>query len=193
MSRRFLVGAVAAMIAATVLVVFLIYHRQAAQEERDMASRAAALPRTPPETVQRPKPLETSRAQPQPESAVAQTSRSVSEAHRKPAVAPHESVDTAAVSAPAPPMTTTTESATRGFRHRGKYNIIVNDAMQRADADEIASRLQKLGYNTYLVPTRKDGEASWMVRVGPYQTAAEANAAQQELNQKYHSTYPSAQ
>src|SRR5205823_2230099 len=123
-------------------------------EDRAMASRAVEKPQPAPIT-QPPKPAVTSRTQPQPESGVAQTptSRSLSDARRKPAAAPREPLDTAARSVPAPPMSTTTENSSHGLLHRrGKYNIIVNDAMQRDDADEVASRLQKLGYNAYLVP-----------------------------------------
>lgn len=95
-------------------------------------------------------------------------------------------------SAAAPPMSTTADTPAETHR-RGKYNIVVNSAMQRGDADEVASRLQGLGYNAYLVPVEKDGQTVWMVKVGPYQSASEANAAQAEMNQKYRAAYPAAQ
>ncbi len=95
-------------------------------------------------------------------------------------------------SAPAPPMSTTTDTPAEA-RPRGKYNIVVNNAMPRNDADEIATRLQGLGYNAFLVPVEKGGQTEWMVKVGPYQTASEANAAQAEMNQKYRSAYPPSQ
>ena len=97
-------------------------------------------------------------------------------------------------SAAAPRVNTSTDNtAAEGSSPRGKYNIVVNDAMGRDDADEIADRLRGLGYNAYLLPTEKNGETSWMIKVGPYQTAAEASAAQQQLNQKYRDAYPPSQ
>jgi cell division septation protein DedD len=114
--------------------------------------------------------------------------------HKKGVLASHANPAAAAPvpsSAPLPQVSTSTDNtASAGTSRRGKYNIVVNDAMPHDDADEIAKRLRDLGYNAYLLQTDHNSEASWMVKVGPYQTAAEANAAQQELNQKYHDAYP---
>ena len=80
--------------------------------------------------------------------------------------------------------------ASKRARHKG-YSIQIEDAMDRPDADKIASRLKALGYNVYLVSTGEDeGEARWLVKVGPYKTEDEASAVEQELRGRYRSAYP---
>jgi serine/threonine protein kinase len=81
-------------------------------------------------------------------------------------------------------------AAMQRTRHKG-YSIQIEDAMERPDADKIASRLKALGYNVYLVSTDDDeGETRWLVKVGPYKTEDEATAAEQELRERYRSKYP---
>jgi serine/threonine protein kinase len=73
---------------------------------------------------------------------------------------------------------------------KGKYSIEVDDSMERDDADEMASRLLKLGYNAYLVPQNEGGESLWRIRVGPYKTEDEASDAEEQLHQRYQAAYP---
>ena len=53
----------------------------------------------------------------------------------------------------------------------------------------MTTRLQKLGYHAFMVPTDISGQTWWRVRVGPYQSQDEASAAEQELRAKYKDTY----
>jgi cell division septation protein DedD len=74
--------------------------------------------------------------------------------------------------------------------HRRKpYNIQIEAAMDIVGADQMMERLQKLGYNSHLVPTEIDGQRWYKVEVGPYATAEEASAAEAELRQRYDATY----
>jgi cell division protein FtsN len=61
--------------------------------------------------------------------------------------------------------------------------------MDRANAEQMASRLQKLGYHAFLVPTDIGGQTWWRIRVGPYNSQDEASAAEQELRVKYRDNY----
>jgi serine/threonine protein kinase/cell division septation protein DedD len=94
--------------------------------------------------------------------------------------------------AKAPTSDAETEES-RPTRHKG-YSIQIEDAMDRAAAELIASRLKKLGYNSYLVTADDDEDsgdtARWLVKVGPYKTEDEALAAEQELRGRYRSAYP---
>ena len=61
--------------------------------------------------------------------------------------------------------------------------------MDRSNAEQMTTRLQKLGYHAFMVPTDISGQTWWRVRVGPYQSQDEASAAEQELRAKYKDTY----
>lgn len=75
-------------------------------------------------------------------------------------------------------------------RHpRRPYNIQINAAMDRANADNMASRLRKLGYHAFLVPTNISGQTWWQVRVGPYGSREEAAQAEQRMREQYRATY----
>jgi cell division septation protein DedD len=73
-------------------------------------------------------------------------------------------------------------------RHK-PYNIQIDAVMDRANAEQMASRLQKLGYHAFLVPTDIGGQTWWRIRVGPYNSQDEASAAEQELRVKYRDNY----
>jgi len=73
-------------------------------------------------------------------------------------------------------------------RHK-PFNIQIDALMDRTNAEQMAGRLQKLGYHAYMVPTDVSGQTWWRVRVGPYQSQDEASAAEQELRSKYKDNY----
>jgi cell division septation protein DedD len=72
---------------------------------------------------------------------------------------------------------------------RKPYNIQINAAMDRANADAMASRLRRLGYNAFLVPTDINGQTWWRIRVGPYNSQEEAVQAEQRMREQYRATY----
>ena len=74
--------------------------------------------------------------------------------------------------------------------HHGKpFNIQIDAVMDRGGAEQMTSRLQKLGYHAFMVPTNISGQTWWRVRVGPYPSQDEASAAEQELRVKYKDAY----
>jgi len=75
-----------------------------------------------------------------------------------------------------------------GGRHK-PFNIQIDAVMDRTNADQMTTRLLKLGYHAFMVPTDISGQTWWRVRVGPYQSQEEASAAEQELRTKYKDTY----
>lgn len=74
--------------------------------------------------------------------------------------------------------------------HHKPYNIQIDAVMDRTNAQNMASKLQRLGYRAYLVPTEIGDQTWWRVRVGPYDTQDEAAAAEQELRTRYRMSYP---
>jgi cell division septation protein DedD len=73
--------------------------------------------------------------------------------------------------------------------HHKPFNIQIDAAMDRTNAEQMTARLQKLGYHAFMVPTDISGQTWWRVRVGPYQSQEEASTAEQELRSKYRDTY----
>ncbi len=81
-------------------------------------------------------------------------------------------------------------STTDGSSPRHKpFNIQIDAVMDRTNAEQMTTRLQKLGYHAFMVPTDISGQTWWRVRVGPYQSQEEASAAEQQLRAKYKDTY----
>jgi cell division septation protein DedD len=99
------------------------------------------------------------------------------------------------VSEPASPPAVTARPSTRVGRaaeepvHRKPYNIQIDAVMDRANAAQMADRLQKLGYNAFLVPTIIGGQTWWRVRVGPYDSEEEATEAEEHLREEYRAAY----
>jgi cell division septation protein DedD len=177
--RRIAIGAATLMMVAA--ISFAVVHHQRATRQQNGPPQNASI-----NFKSASKPIAPQQEQAPP------TEAAHREPHRKKGI--FASRTNPAATTPAPPVSTSTDNTdSEGTSPRGKYSIVVNDAMRRDDADEIASRLRDLGYTAYLLPTDKNGETSWMVKVGPYQTAAEATAAQQELNKKYRDAYPPSQ
>ena len=69
------------------------------------------------------------------------------------------------------------------------YNIQIEAVMDKSGADEMVSRLRALGYNAQEVRVALNGQTWYRVRIGPYASADEATAAQNELREKYKQAY----
>jgi cell division protein FtsN len=61
--------------------------------------------------------------------------------------------------------------------------------MDKSGADEMVSRLKGLGYNAQEVKTPLNGQVWYRVRVGPYASADDATAAQNQLREQYKQQY----
>jgi cell division septation protein DedD len=121
----------------------------------------------------RPSPATVARLKPPPEPAVT-----------RPAPAEEESDDdseTASAPASLPPR-----ALPPGAR---PYNIQIEAVMDKSGADEMVSRLKALGYNAQEMKVALNGQTWYRVRVGPYASAEEATAAQNELRDKYKQAY----
>ncbi len=106
------------------------------------------------------------------------------------AVAPAKISNTDATkpAVPNPPAKYASATDASGGHHK-PFNIQIDAAMDRSNAEQMTARLQKLGYRAFMVPTDIDGQTWWRVRVGPYQSQEEASTAEQELRAKYKDTY----
>jgi cell division protein FtsN len=72
---------------------------------------------------------------------------------------------------------------TRGF------NIQIQALMDKSAADEMVSKLKRLGYNGQESKVAFNGQTWYRVRVGPYPSADEANAAQARLHDQLKQDY----
>ena len=69
------------------------------------------------------------------------------------------------------------------------YNIQIEAVMDKSGADEMVSRLRALGYNAQEIKVALNGQTWYRVRIGPYASAEEANAAQNQLREQYKQAY----
>jgi cell division protein FtsN len=69
------------------------------------------------------------------------------------------------------------------------YNIQIEAVMDKSAADEMVSRLEKLGFNAQEMTTSLNGQTMYRVRVGPYASSDEAEAAQEKLREQYKQAY----
>jgi cell division septation protein DedD len=69
------------------------------------------------------------------------------------------------------------------------YNIQIEAVMDKSGADEMVKRLRDLGYNAQEVKVALNGQTWYRVRVGPYASADEATAAQNQLREQYKQAY----
>lgn len=107
--------------------------------------------------------------------------------HKPPAPAPAEQVAASPVATPQS-LPTHAAVASRGSLHK-PYNIQIDAVMDRVSADLMVSRMRKLGYHAFLVPTSISGKIWWRVRVGPYRTKNQALDAQDRLRAEYQQAY----
>jgi cell division septation protein DedD len=82
----------------------------------------------------------------------------------------------------------TSGSAVSEGRHK-PFNIQIDAVMDRANAEQMVGRLQRLGYHAFLAPTNIEGQTWWRVKVGPYHSEDEAATAEQQLREQYRDTY----
>lgn len=73
--------------------------------------------------------------------------------------------------------------------HSRGYNIVIDAAMDRAEADRMVARLLALGYTPRIVPAPMNGRTWYRVQVGPYPSADDARAAQAQLRAAYTARY----
>ena len=69
------------------------------------------------------------------------------------------------------------------------YNIQIQALMDKSAADEMVSKLKRLGYNGQESKVAFNGQTWYRVRVGPYPSADEANAAQARLHDQLKQDY----
>ena len=69
------------------------------------------------------------------------------------------------------------------------YNIQIEAVMDRDGAVRMVSKLRALGYPATSETTDIDGETWYRVRVGPYDSQEEAEAAQARLRTQYKERY----
>jgi len=70
------------------------------------------------------------------------------------------------------------------------YSVQIDAVMDRQGAEDIARKLSAGGYEPYIVPTEIGGQTWYKVRVGHYETEAEAHAAEQRLRLEYEGSLP---
>jgi len=121
-----------------------------------------------------------------PSHTVANAASAVSPAKIAPSDAAPEEKSVVTKAAVTNPPASATDSS--GGHHK-PFNIQIDAAMDRTNAEQMTARLQKLGYRAFMVPTDIAGQTWWRVRVGPYQSQEEASTAEQELRAKYRDTY----
>jgi DedD protein len=68
------------------------------------------------------------------------------------------------------------------------YSIQIEAVMDRGGADAMVSRLRGLGYDSYLVHSLIGGATWYRVRVGPFATEQDAQAAEQKLHAAYNAS-----
>jgi cell division septation protein DedD len=106
-----------------------------------------------------------------------------------PKVSPPETAPDETARLTKPEVANTSDAETSRGHHGKPFNIQIDAVMDRSNAEQMTTRLQKLGYHAFMVPTDISGQTWWRVRVGPYQSQEEASAAEQELRAKYRDTY----
>jgi cell division septation protein DedD len=84
--------------------------------------------------------------------------------------------------------TTAPPATTPPVNKRG-FNIQVEAVMDKSGADSMVARLKSLGYNAQSYQTQLGGQTWYRVRVGPYDSADDANAAQAKLRDQYRQAY----
>ena len=76
--------------------------------------------------------------------------------------------------------------------HRKPFNIEIQAAMDISGANQIMSRLHRLGYQPHMAPTEINGQTWYKIEIGPYATRADAAVAEAQLRQRYNAAYGAA-
>jgi DedD protein len=120
-------------------------------------------------------------------------------------IVPHPSVFTPMAAAASPaaipsPATKPRAAATHAVAsastpaaapHHHPYSIQIEAVMDQAGAQQMVRRLQSLGYPAKAETTDIAGQTWYRVKVGPYPTQEEAQAAQEKLRAQYKAAYAS--
>ena len=88
-----------------------------------------------------------------------------------------------------PASTRALASASTPASHKHPFNIQIEAVMDRDGAQQMVQRLQSLGYPAAAETTDIDGQIWYRVKVGPYDSQDEAQAAQQKLREQYKAAY----
>jgi serine/threonine protein kinase len=70
-----------------------------------------------------------------------------------------------------------------------RYNIEVDSVSEKSEADAMLGRIADLGFKACEKTSTANGETRYSVRIGPYNTAEEAEAAQEKLHEQYKAAY----
>ena len=70
------------------------------------------------------------------------------------------------------------------------YSVQIDAVMDRQGADNMVRRLREGGYEPYIVEIQIGGKTWYKVRVGHYQTEAEAHEAEQRLREDFNGSPP---
>jgi serine/threonine protein kinase/cell division protein FtsN len=70
-----------------------------------------------------------------------------------------------------------------------RYNIEVSAVSEKSEADAMVGRIAELGYKACEKTRTVNGQTQYAVRIGPYNTADEAAAAQEKLHEQYKAAY----
>ncbi|MGO9450561.1 MAG: protein kinase domain-containing protein [Candidatus Binataceae bacterium] len=70
-----------------------------------------------------------------------------------------------------------------------RYNIQVDSMADKTAADEMVHRIADLGFNACEKATMVNGQTQYAVRIGPYDSADQAAAAQDKLHEQYKAEY----
>ena len=70
-----------------------------------------------------------------------------------------------------------------------RYNIEVSAVSEKSEADAMVGRIAELGYKACEKTRTVNGQTQYAVRIGPYNSADEAAAAQEKLHEQYKAAY----
>jgi len=70
-----------------------------------------------------------------------------------------------------------------------RYNIEVTAVSEKSEADAMVGRIAELGYKACEKTRTVKGQTQYAVRIGPYNSADEAAAAQEKLHEQYKAAY----
>ncbi len=153
-------------------------------------------PGAPPRPSPSPVPMRTAEAPPRPLPVIPPPIAAAGSAAPSPAAqaAPEGSAAARAKRTSRPERKVTSPEAATGesepSRGHQPYSVQIDAVMDRQGADNMVRRLRESGYEPYIVETRIAGQTWYKVRVGHYQSEAEARAAEQKLRKDFNGSLP---